>query len=132
MFELHVGGWLTPRWALSGEIWATVDMEASTSFTPTGLTAGMLAVTRVLGSRTWIKGAAGFAQYSREDTLAAELTGDGGEVQLSGLGLGVAAGVELLQGRSFALDVIGRLGLGVLPDHGTTTLAGVAVGASWN
>jgi hypothetical protein len=132
MVELHAGAWLSPRWAVSGEIWVTVDQDAVSSFTALGQTTALVAVTHHLGARVWVKGGAGLTEYSTEDLLAEGLTGEDNEVSYEGLGLCAAAGYELVQAGSFFLDAGARLSLGVFPDHGSSALIGLGIGIGWN
>jgi hypothetical protein len=131
--ELHLGGWLTPTWALAYEAWVFTDLAGSQSFEPAGLGMGLVTVTRHMGERTWVKSGLGFAEYQRSDALSGGLLGEDDSARYPGLGLGAAAGYELYQSDgSIVIDLSSRLGAGILPGHGASVAGALAVGLNWN
>jgi hypothetical protein len=133
LFELHLGWWLNPTWALSAEVSVLEDLEATTSFEPTATTLALATVTAHVAGRIWVKGGVGLADYDREDAFTNALLGTQERDHVEGLGLGSALGYELFQSDgSIVIELSGRLGLAVFGDRGTSLMGGVALGLTWN
>ena len=131
LFELHVGGWLNPRWAIAYEAWGVFG-DPTKLETPAFQGFALGTATRRLAPRLWVKGGVGVAMFSPRETIVDELTGERHEM-LRGLGLSSGLGYELHQSRgSFVVDVSGRVGVGLFPDHGRSVVGGLGIGVTWN
>jgi hypothetical protein len=123
--EVHVGGMLNPSFALVADFWYT-----SRDF-PTGKASQVLyvfAVQRWVTDRLWLKIGAGGGVFSNTtQAMGMPLA----VVHDDGLGLVVAAGVEVAQFRTFALDLQVRLGRGYYGGVGRVNDTGFLVGADW-
>jgi hypothetical protein len=131
-FDAHLGGFVTPRFALMVEVQAngqTVSANADGSTSTLVQTALMLAGQYWLTPQLWIKGGVGFANLQQNDNNF-----DGTAVTPVDNGFAVmgALGFELLSSRRFALDLQGRIIEGSydgIDDHITSGTIGL--GFSW-
>jgi hypothetical protein len=127
-FELdgHIGGMLTPRFALmfeaqlNGQTIHSDRLDGNTTLTQgAAMIAGQVWVLPIL----WLKGGLGFTHLQTDDTfVTADLGG--------GIGVMGAVGVELMSARNFALELQGRLIEGTYnggDDHLTSGTIGVGI-----
>lgn len=129
--EIHIGGWLTPQFALSYEAWVFTGDPSRMIYNGSG--AGMAVATMRVAPRVWVKGGAGMAMYTHEDPIGEGLTGNDMSIEHRGVGLGAGVGYELYQSRgSFVIDVSARSVLGMFPGHGASVSGSALIGLSWN
>ena len=129
--ELHIGGWLTPQWALSYEVWVYSGDPRHLVMDGTGV--ALATVTTRVAQRVWIKEGVGLALYEHDDPIATEITGSDMRLQRRGFGLGTGVGYELYQSPgSLVVDLSARTMVGLYPDHGANVAGSVLLGVSWN
>jgi len=124
--DFHIGGVITPRFALMFEGQANIQTIHS-SFrdgdTVLSQTAGMIAGQFWILPVLWVKGGLGFAHLQVDnDYVVGELG--------NGLAIMGAVGVELMSARNFALELQGRLIEGTYnsgDDHVTSGTIGVGI-----
>lgn len=127
--DLHIGGMITPRFALLFEAQAngrTVHSDLYNGDTVMTQTAAMLAGQLWLTPQLWVKGGIGVSQIQLDDAYGTY--GQRG----TGVALMGAVGFELLSARFFAVDLQGRLiegGYDSLNDN--ITAANVGIGINW-
>jgi hypothetical protein len=129
-FEIdgHIGGMLSPRFALLFEVQANGQTISSDAYADTEIvqSALMVAAQYWITPQFWLKGGIGFADLQIQDST--NYTQDlGGGSALMG-----AAGFELMSARFFAVDLQGRIIEGNyhgLDDH--VTSATIGVGINW-
>jgi len=130
--ELHIGAWLTPRFALSYEAWINTGNPQDIDHM-TGQGFGLATATTRLAPRWWLKGGLGFAMYTRRSPITDPLIGMDTSIDHKGFGLGSGVGYELHQSPgSFVVDVSARLAAGLFPGHGAGVMTGLGIGVSWN
>lgn len=127
--NFHVGGMLSPRFALMLEIQGNIQQIAYNSVQD-----ATLSQTLVMGAgqfwltpQLWIKGGIGVAHLDVNDNLNGVYY-----PQADGLALLGGVGFELLSARFFAVDLQGRLSEGSY--HGTgdhVTTGSIGVGINW-
>lgn len=126
-FDIHIGGMLSPRFALLFEAQGN-SQQVDSSFIDgdTFLTQGaaMLAGQFWLIPQLWIKGGIGFASLQVDDGLFVSDIGNG--AALMG-----AIGIELLSARNFALDLQGRVIEGVYSNNYHVTSGTIGIGIDW-
>lgn len=125
--DFHLGGMLSPRFALMFEGQVNFQTVQRNQFDDTVLTqsAGMLAGQFWILPQLWIKGGIGFAHLSLDESIFVEDVGNG----LAVMG---AVGVELFSARNFAFELQGRLISGTYNsgnDHVTSGTIGL--GLNW-
>ncbi|HVZ73995.1 MAG TPA: hypothetical protein VHJ20_16560 [Polyangia bacterium] len=122
--EFHIGGMLTDRLALEGDIWGNVRGVSGTD--------GSLAQTFWSAALQfwpieplWLKGGLGIAHIPGDDAAAIN--------DETALGLMLAAGVEVVQIRNFAFDIQLRFGHGFYSDAdgGGLTNYALLFGFNW-
>ncbi|HEU4731818.1 MAG TPA: hypothetical protein VFT22_28180 [Kofleriaceae bacterium] len=124
--DVHIGGMLTPRFALMFEAQVNGQTIHSDRFDgDTTLTQGaaMIAAQFWLMPVLWIKGGLGFANLQVDDTFVTQDLGTGGALM-------GALGVELLSARNFALELQGRIIEGTYnsgDDHVTSGTIGLGI-----
>lgn len=124
--DFHIGGVLTPRFALMFEGQAnvqTIHSDARDGDTVLSQTAAMIAGQFWILPVLWVKGGIGFAHLQVDDSY---VTADLG----NGLAVMGAVGVELMSARRFALELQGRLTEGTYnsgDDHVTSGTIGIGV-----
>lgn len=126
--DFHIGGMLSPRFALLFEAQGNVQtihsdfLDGDTVLTQG---AGMIAAQFWVMPQLWIKGGLGFSRLQIDDAFFIEDFGSGGAVM-------GAIGVELLSARNFSFDLQGRViqaRYNSLDD--TITSGTVGVGINW-
>lgn len=126
----HIGGFLTPRFALMAEGQINAQTVASTGFDSTVLTMNslMIAGQYWVTPQFWIKGGIGVAGlYAENDTFYDEYWDFG-----TGGALMAAAGYELLSARNFAIDLQGRIIRGTFNSLDDNITSGtIGVGLNW-
>lgn len=125
--DAHIGGVLTPRFALMLELQANGQVIDSDFYGDTTLTQGaaMIAGQVWLLPVLWLKGGIGFSNLQIDDGYFTDDLGNG--VAVMG-----AVGVELLSARRFALELQGRIIEGTYnggDDHVTSGTIGL--GLNW-
>ena len=124
--DLHIGGVLSPRFALMFELQGnlqTIHSDRVDGDTVLSQGAAMIAGQFWVLPQLWIKGGLGFAHLQVDDTFVTEDFGTGGAVM-------GAVGVELLSAPNFALELQGRLieaGYNSLNDNVTSGTIGIGV-----
>jgi len=124
--DFHIGGVLTPRFALMFEGQAnlqTIHSSFRDGDTVISQTAAMVAGQFWILPILWIKGGVGFSHLQVDNDY---VTGDLG----NGLAVMGAVGVELMSARNFALELQGRLIEGTYnsgDDHVTSGTVGIGV-----
>jgi hypothetical protein len=129
--DFHLGGFITPRFALLFEAQVNAQQlhaaDATSDDTQLEQTSLMVAAQYWLLPQLWIKGGIGFAYLHYDDTDA------GFTIQAdSGLALMGAIGFEVFSGRFFAFDIQGRLIDGSysgVSDH--ITAGTIGIGFNW-
>ncbi|HUJ62998.1 MAG TPA: hypothetical protein VLX92_31065 [Kofleriaceae bacterium] len=127
--DAHLGGFVTPRFALMAEFQGNGQTVHQTGYDTTEFSQGaaMLAGQFWLTPQLWIKGGIGFAHIDVQD----DFNGTYQPVD-NGLALMGAVGFELMSARFFALDLQGRLIEGSydgVNDHVTSGTIGL--GLNW-
>jgi len=129
--ELHGGAWLTPRFAVGGEVWASVgpaDIDNAV-----GQALMLATATTRVGERWWIKGGAGVARYFQQHALEDELLAMDTSIEYVGLGVGGGVGYELHQSKgAFVVDVSARVAGMAFPGHGVGGMSALGLGVTWN
>jgi hypothetical protein len=136
--DFHIGGMLSSRLALLAEVQINGQVVDEDDYGVSTVTQAALmgAVQFWLTPRLWIKGGLGFASlqanYSDEYDDDYDATAD---IGTGGAAL-FAAGVELIQGRNFALDLQGRVLAAAYDDDETgfednVTSATIGIGLNW-
>src|SRR5580704_6422928 len=125
-FSGHLGGMLTPRLALMGEVWAMGASQDNVTATQVIATAALRGwVTR----RLWLQGGLGFARskvtYDAGDGL---MTSDESQTVPAFM---AAIGVEIVRTHEFGLDLEARTGTGFYEGDARIYNGAVGVGASW-
>lgn len=124
----HIGGFLTPRFALMGE--AQVNAQTVDAGGPNGdliisQNALMIAGQFWLAPQLWIKGGIGFANLQADDAYFQYDVGNGGVIM-------GAIGYELMSARNFAVDLQGRIIRGSYNGLDDSVTSGtVGVGLNW-
>lgn len=124
--DFHIGGMLTPRFALMFEAQGNLQTIQANDFDEdTVLTqgAGLFAAQFWVLPQFWIKGGIGFAHLQVDDTYFVDDFGSGGALLLAG-------GVELFSARNFAFELQGRLlqtSYNSLDDNITSGTIGIGV-----
>lgn len=125
----HIGGMLSPRFALLGEFQGnaqTVHSDAFNGDTILTQSAIMLAGQFWVTPQLWIKGGIGFAHLDAQDSFGNAWDFGGGGAVMAG------AGYELLSARNFAVDLQARIIEGAYNsgnDHITSGTIGL--GLNW-
>ena len=127
--EGHIGGFLSPRFALLFEVQANVQTLHADAYGDTTLSqsALMAAGQYWLTPQLWIKGGLGFAHLDVNDNFNGTYSPVGDGVAVMG-----GIGFELLSARNFAVDLQGRIIEGSydgINDHVTSGTIGV--GLNW-
>jgi hypothetical protein len=124
----HIGGFLTPRFALMGEAqgnFQTVHSDAYNGDTVLSQNTLMIAGQYWVTPQLWIKGGIGFAYLQADDYYFTYEVGSGAAI-MGGIGY------ELLSARNFAVDLQGRIIQGTYNDFGDSVTSGtVGVGLNW-
>src|SRR5580704_10365153 len=125
-FSGHLGGMLTPRLALMGELWAMGASQDNVTATQVIATAALRGwVTR----RLWLQRGLGFARskvtYDAGDGL---MTSDESQTVPAFM---AAIGVEIVRTHEFGLDLEARTGTGFYEGDARIYNGAVGVGASW-
>ena len=125
----HIGGFLTPRFALmaEGQINAQTVQSDLYDDTTLSMNALMIAGQYWVTPQLWIKGGLGFANLQVEDTFYGPVTRPENGTALMG-----AIGYELLSARHLSIDLQGRLLNGAykgIDDH--ITAASIGIGINW-
>jgi hypothetical protein len=126
--DLHIGGVLSPRFALMFELQGNVQTIHSNAFdNDTVLSQGvaMVAGQFWILPQLWVKGGLGFAHLQVDDTYFLQDFGTGGAIM-------GAMGVELMSAPNFALELQGRLlvaSYNSLDDNVTSGTIGI--GLNW-
>jgi hypothetical protein len=128
-FDGHIGGMLSPRFALLFEAQSnlrTIHSDAYNGDTVLSNNAGMIAGQYWLTPQLWIKGGIGLANLQVNDPGYATYTsGTGGAIM-------GAVGLELASMRFFAIDLQGRIiEANYGGDIGSVTAANVGIGFNW-
>ena len=121
--DIHLGGMIAPNLAIMFDGWGVAH-----SFDGGGTLVHVMdtaAVQAWVMPQFWIKGGVGAGQLRINDD-----NGNSVATSETGLGLFGAAGFEVLQGSSFALDLQLRLGT-VKYDGGSVNMGALTVGANW-
>jgi hypothetical protein len=123
--ELHLGGMITPRLSIGGDLWfdfhSIPNSDASTTHS-----LYTVALQYWATERLWLKGGIGGANMNISSDYANVTYGDE-----NGLGLMAAGGLEFLQIGNFALDGQLRLGRGVFSQGGDVFVWALMIGANW-
>jgi hypothetical protein len=127
--DLHIGGMLSPRFALMLELQGNIQTIHSDRFngdTTLSQGAAMFAAQAWLLPVLWIKGGLGFASLRADDAFFTTDLGNG--VAVMG-----AIGLELLSARNFAFELQGRLIEGIYNNgfDDRVTSATVGIGINW-
>lgn len=111
--DLHVGGFLGPRFALMAEGQVNIQTLSSNQFTGETSTlvqsALMLAGQYWLTPQLWIKGGIGFANIQVDTSYYGDGITDERTAPEHGGAIMGAIGYEVLSARSFSIDLSGRL-----------------------
>jgi hypothetical protein len=130
-FDFHIGGMLSPRFALLFEVQANAQTVAENAYyvDTLGSGAAMIAGQYWLTPQLWIKGGLGFASLSvsRDDGYdIADSESEEGVAVMGGIGF------EVYSARNFAVDLQGRLISSSYDGIGQNISAGsVGVGFNW-
>jgi hypothetical protein len=125
--DFHIGGMLSPRFALLFEAQVNSQLVDSDRFNGDQfLTQGaaMIAGQFWLIPQLWIKGGIGFANLQVDDAFFTTDVGNGGALM-------GAIGIELLSARNFALDLQGRVVEGLYSDDYHVTSGTIGIGIDW-
>ncbi len=125
----HIGGFVSPRLALMGEVQGNAQTIATDGFDDEVLvqTALMFAAQYWITPQLWIKGGVGFANLQVEDTYFGPVTRPENGMALMG-----AVGFELLSARRFSIDLQGRLLNGSYEGIDNNITAGsIGLGINW-
>ncbi len=121
--DIHLGGMLTPRLALMFDGSGVAHTEENGSVIHIIDT---VAAQYWVTPRVWLKGGLGIGRLSVNDR-------DGNEIAASETGTGAlfAAGVELVQSRTFALDLQLRASAVSYDNVDTISMTSLTVGVNW-
>ncbi|HEX4452654.1 MAG TPA: outer membrane beta-barrel protein [Kofleriaceae bacterium] len=125
-FTGHLGGMLTPRLALMGEVWA---MGASQNNVTNTQVMANLAIRGWATRRLWLQGGVGFAR-----SKVSFDAGDGvmaSDESATVPAFMAAIGVELIHSHEFGLDLEARTGTGFYEGDARIYNGAIGVGASW-
>lgn len=130
-FDFHIGGMLSPRFALLFEVQGNAQTVEENAFGATSLVqaTAMVAGQYWLTPQLWIKGGIGGASlsYSYDDGYDSQ-----SENIDEGMALMGGVGYELLSARTFSIDLQGRLISGSYDSFDQNVTAGtVGVGFNW-
>jgi hypothetical protein len=129
-FDFHIGGTLSPRFALLFEVQGTAKTVEENNYGATSLVqaAAMVAGQYWLTPQLWVKGGIGAASlsYSYDDGYAS----DSQDID-EGMALMGGIGYELLSARNFSIDLQGRLIQGTYDNTPDVTSGSVGVGFNW-
>jgi hypothetical protein len=123
----HIGGFLTPRFALMAEGMINAQTVASDFYDDTVISMNslMIAGQYWVTPQLWIKGGIGVSQLYADNTYEVWDFGTGG------VAMG-AIGFEVMSARNFAVDLQGRLIRGAFNSLDDTITSGsVGVGINW-
>jgi hypothetical protein len=123
----HIGGFLSPRFALMLEGQSNLQTVSSDLYDDTVLSqnALMIAGQYWLHPQFWVKGGIGFAQLYADNSYEVWDFGTGGVLM-------GAAGFELMSARNFAVDLQGRLIRGQYDSFNDSVTSGtIGVGINW-
>lgn len=126
----HVGGFITPRMALLGELQFNAQTIGTDGYDSEVLvqSALMLAAQYWITPQLWVKGGVGFANLRVDHSYYGTVA----EVPENGFALMGAVGFELLSARNFSVDLQGRLINGSYDSvNNNVTGASVGVGLNW-
>jgi hypothetical protein len=127
-FDGHIGGMLSPRFALLGEFQVnaqTVHSDVYDGDTILSQNVLMIAGQYWLTPQLWIKGGIGFAHLQADDAYFQYELADGGAI-MGGVGY------ELMSARNFSVDLQGRIIQGSYDSfNDSVTSATVGVGLNW-
>jgi hypothetical protein len=121
--EFHLGFMVTPQLAVLAEGYAVSHTEQDLTLSQT---IGMLAAQYWVSPKLWVKGGLGSGHLSLSNDRGQELA-----VSEEGAGAMIAAGYEVYQGRSFAIDVSLRAAAVSYEESDTVTQTAAAVGFNW-
>jgi hypothetical protein len=130
-FDFHIGGMLSPRFALLFEVQGNAQTVAENFYGATSLVqaTAMVAGQYWLTPQLWIKGGIGGASlsYSYDDGYESQ-----SENIDEGMALMGGVGYELLSARNFSIDLQGRLVSGSYESFDQNVTSGtVGVGFNW-
>jgi hypothetical protein len=133
--DFHIGGMLSPRLALLAEFQINAQPLEEDVYGDTV----MLTQAAILGAaqfwltpRIWLKGGLGVATLQESYSACDDYYEDCDAEIDNGAAVLLGAGVELIQGRNFALDLQGRiLAAGYEQIDDTVTAATIGVGFNW-
>ncbi len=130
-FDFHIGGMLSPRFALLFEVQGNAQTVEENNYGATSLVqaTAMVAGQYWLTPQLWVKGGIGAASLSYSYD-------DGYEAQSENIDEGMAimggVGYEVLSARNFSIDLQGRLVSGSYESFDQSVTAGtVGVGFNW-
>lgn len=126
-FDGHIGGFLSPRFALMAEGQVNAQTVAHDIYDDTVLSqnALMIAGQFWLTPQFWIKGGIGFAHLYADNYYEVWDFGTGGAIM-------GAAGYELMSARNFAVDLQGRIIQGSYEGFDDSVTSGtIGVGINW-
>ncbi len=125
-FSGHLGGMLTPRLALMGEVWA---MGASQNNVTNTQVMANFAIRGWATRRLWLQGGIGFARSKVEyDAGSGLMTTDESATVPAFM---AAIGFELVHTHEFGLDIEARSGTGFYEGDARIYNGAIGVGASW-
>lgn len=135
MGAVHLGGFLTPRFALMGEAQVNVQQVeedtfgGSTTLVMSGL---MLAGQYWLTPQLWIKGGLGFANLQLEYSAYGDGIVDDSSKPEHGTAIMAAIGYELYSAHRFSIDLEGRVMNGSFKGIDNNVTGGtIGVGVNW-
>ena len=127
-FDGHIGGMLSPRFALLGEFQVnaqTVHSDLYDGDTILSQNVIMIAGQYWLTPQLWIKGGIGFAHLQADDAYFQYELADGGAIM-------GAIGYELMSARNFSVDLQGRIIQGSYDSFNDSVTSGtIGVGLNW-
>jgi hypothetical protein len=132
----HLGGFISPRMALMGELQGNFQTLSSDQFTgeTAVLTQGalMLAAQYWITPQLWIKGGIGFSSLQVDYSYYGDGIIDESSAPENGVALMGAVGFELLSARRFSVDLQARL-LNGSYDQGSynLTAGSIGIGLNW-
>lgn len=130
-FDFHIGGMLSPRFALLFEVQGNAQTIAENAYGATSLVqaTAMVAGQYWLTPQLWIKGGLGGASLSQ--SYDDGYTSDSENID-EGVAVMGAIGYELLSARNFSIDLQGRIISGSYDNLGQDVNAGsIGVGFNW-
>ncbi len=134
--DLHLGGFLGPRFALMGEVQVNAQTLSSSRFTGQTSTlvqsALMLAGQFWITPQLWIKGGIGFANIQVDTSYYGDGVTDATTQPENGVAIMGAVGYEVLSAPYFSIDVMGRLiNASYKGIDNNVTGATIGIGISW-